>query len=191
MPFTRGLRVTSEASQGEAMTINQTPASTSDARKRKAERDEDHGDQGLVVRAADLLPVPVLDDDTIERARAVARKAVADEFYAMQGGDPEWVESPEPNAGDDSIGNAVVHALAAANLLVSPVREPGRSEAEIKAEALREYADARYGAYLEDPDVSWVDQPSQMAQQYAKAREDLHAAATRIAAQVSTTEGTD
>lgn len=87
---------------------------------------------GVRVSASDLLPVPVPDGDAIERARVVARKAVADEFYAMQGGDPDWADAPEPNAGDDSIGSAVVHALAAAGLLASPVREPGRSEGEVR-----------------------------------------------------------
>lgn len=78
-----------------------------------------------------LRPVPAAGEaateDAIERARKVARKAVADEFYAMQGGDPEWAEAPEPNAGDDSVGSAVVRALAAAGLLAGV---PGRSEAE-------------------------------------------------------------
>lgn len=71
-----------------------------------------------------LRPVPAAGEaateDVVERGRVVARKAVADEFYAMQGGDPGWDGSPEPNAGDDSVGNAVVRALAAANLLASP-----------------------------------------------------------------------
>lgn len=89
---------------------------------------------GTTVRVESLRPVPAgreveaATEDVIERARVVARKAVADEFYAMQGGDPEWEEAPEPNAGDDSVGNAVVRALAAAGLLAGGA--PGRSEAE-------------------------------------------------------------
>ncbi len=35
-----------------------------------------------------------------------------------------------------------------------------KTEAEVKAEALREYAAARYEAYLEQPETPWFEQPS-------------------------------
>ncbi|MGC4151526.1 MAG: hypothetical protein QM628_00410 [Propionicimonas sp.] len=57
---------------------------------------------------------------------------------------------------------------------------PGRTEAEVKAEALREYAAARYVAYLEQPEVPWVDQPSDLAKKYANAAEELRDEADRI-----------
>lgn len=66
---------------------------------------------------------------------------------------------------------------------------PGwRSEAEIKAEALREFADARYRAYLDDPDIPWVDQPSNLAKQYTRSLQEMYLRAdTLLADQVTGT----
>lgn len=53
-------------------------------------------------------------------------------------------------------------------------------DAEVKAEALEEYAESRYAAYLEDRDTPWPDQPSRIAQWYAKSLEEMRARAAAI-----------
>ena len=57
---------------------------------------------------------------------------------------------------------------------------PGRTEAEVKAEALDEFATERYIAYLEDPSLPWADQPSKLSQWYAKTAEELRTRAARL-----------
>ena len=52
----------------------------------------------------------------------------------------------------DLAGARRLRDIARARALASPVREPGRSEAEIKAEALREFADTR-GVNIGDEDA--------------------------------------
>ena len=119
------------------------------------------------VPAADLLPVPQADEDTIERAR----KVVADKVWEIHGPDSTDMDSAEMDAED------IVDALAAANLLADPrtaeerflgatyvedlspthggldetveVIQPGRSEAQIKAEALREHR-LEWASWIED-----------------------------------------
>ena len=104
---------------------------------------------GVRVPAADLLPVPQPDEDTIERAH----KVVADKVWEIHGPDSTDMDSAEMDAED------IVAALAAANLLADPrtaeerflgatyvedlspihggldetveVIQPGRSEAEL------------------------------------------------------------
>lgn len=56
----------------------------------------------------------------------------------------------------------------------------GRTEAEIKAEAFRTFAQDRYLRYLEHPEIDWTDQPSEMARRYARAADDLLTEANRI-----------
>jgi hypothetical protein len=46
-----------------------------------------------------------------EKTREAVAKAVADDFYVMQGGDPLWPEAPKANAGDHSIATAALAAL--------------------------------------------------------------------------------
>ena len=57
---------------------------------------------------------------------------------------------------------------------------PGRTESEVKAEALDEFATERYIAYLEDPSLPWADQPSKLSQWYAKTAEELRTRAARL-----------
>lgn len=54
-------------------------------------------------------------------------------------------------------------------------------DAEVRAQALRDYAASRYEAHLEYPSIPWPDQPSRMAQQYAMCAAELRAAADREA----------
>lgn len=91
----------------------------------------------------DLLPVPVPDADTIE-------DAITDEIHNHLSEFVSWAEDTDDASGYHVLNDVPVfevalvarRALAAANLLASPVREPGRSEAEIKAEGAREALNA-------------------------------------------------
>lgn len=51
---------------------------------------------------------------------------------------------------------------------------------EAAARALEEYAAQRYEAYLEEPDVEWVNQRSDMAKQYKRTADGLRARAAEI-----------
>lgn len=56
----------------------------------------------------------------------------------------------------------------------------GRTEAEVKAEALREFAAERYEAYLTDPDLPASEQPSPAARRYRLAADSLRNRADTI-----------
>lgn len=53
-------------------------------------------------------------------------------------------------------------------------------ERRLVADAFRSYAAERFEAYLENPEVSWIEQPFEMAKRYAKIAADLRAHADRI-----------
>lgn len=55
--------------------------------------------------------------------------------------------------------------------------------AHIKSEALREYAENRYLAYLKDPELPWQEQPKGMARDYAMRAADLIQEADRLKAE--------
>lgn len=131
-----------------------------------------------------LLPVPVADEEAIERAQNVVMSAIR--CYMPFG----WEEG-EP----DGFAASIVAALGTSALLVSPVREPdaatepasdlgvrddaatrepGRGEAEIKAEGARE-ALRDFGFWLEKN----IGSPA------------AHLRAYELADQVTDTEGTD
>lgn len=100
---------------------------------------------GYIPETADRLLAagwtrPVPDGDAIERA---AEDAIADEIHNRLDEFVSWAEDTDDASGYHVLNDVPVsevalvarRALAAANLLASPVREPGRSEAE----ALREH----------------------------------------------------
>lgn len=61
-------------------------------------------------------------------------------------------------------------------------------DAEVAAQALRDYAKGRYLDFLEAPDLPWPDQPEGMARDYARAAAELMAHADRIARAEQTKE---
>ena len=52
-----------------------------------------------------------------------------------------------------------------------------RHDAEVRATALEDFAAERYEVYLEDASIPWPDQPSRLAQQYARSAYELRARA--------------
>lgn len=103
-----------------------------------------------IVPTADLLPTSVPGGDAIERAReALTTSAVLHDF----GGQSDWDETPQHvtcECGEvfeaETVGRAQVawheHVIdeqvnVVRSLLASPVREPGRSEAEVVAASIR------------------------------------------------------
>ena len=61
-------------------------------------------------------------------------------------------------------------------------------DAEVAAQALRDYAKGRYLDFLEAPDLPWPDQPEGTARNYARAAAELMAHADRIARAEQTRE---
>lgn len=61
-------------------------------------------------------------------------------------------------------------------------------DAEVRAQALRDYAKGRYLDFLEAPDLPWPDQPEGTARNYARAAAELMAHAGRIARAEQTRE---
>ena len=53
-------------------------------------------------------------------------------------------------------------------------------DAEVAAQALRDYAQARYLDHLDDPDLPWIEQPSPMARDYARTTAALRDRANQI-----------
>src|SRR5690606_4690992 len=106
--------------------------------------DEDYATADALLAAGWTRPGP--DGDAIEQARNVVMSAIR--CYMPFG----WEEG-EP----DGFAASIVRDLEASGLLASPVREPGRSEAEIKAEALREgdVADVTLTLEVGDEEEDW------------------------------------
>ena len=160
-------------------------ASTSDARKRNAEREQSGSFSPTgptsptstysTTTNAGLPPLPAVGEAATEAeveavARALAQMAretiaamdavrearlaakveslrQAAEVVVLDAGDEATGPEPDPNLAE------LAHCVAALDAeAVGGV--PGRSEAEIKAEALREFADTR-GVNIDDEDDDW------------------------------------
>ena len=117
--------------------------------------------------------------DVIERAARVLFSWEQCDREQAKDVETQWLSRLSTKDRNEYRGLA--RALAAANLLASPVQEPGRSEGEIKAEALREFADTR-GVNIGDEDDDWW-------RGYRQAQRECLQDALKAADQVAGTEG--